>query len=211
MKKLTTFLKNGWTVGIGTTLIVWFITDVIFKQNLLSKGWNWLIRILTNKINISVGTILGIALGITLLIFLFVKIKKNFFDNDRNTKIGEYSFKELHRILRTEYIRESDSVLIRNDYSQLSVLEIFNACHSRLSAGINIESDLFLYHDVCPRLHLFGLMDREDKKYESPDVITHHYTLNENGKKFWAILNKLSIKYRLKEERAKELSKKMLP
>ena len=187
----------------------WIITDIIFKQNILSKGWNWLIQTLGNKVNLTIGIILAVVLVIALFIFLFIKIKKYFFKNDRNVKIGEYNFRELHRILRTEHIRESDSALLKTDFSQFSVLEIFEACHSRLSAGINIESDLFLYHDVCPRLHLFGLMEKEDKKYENQDIITHHYTINENGKKFWAILNKLSIKYRLKDEKANELNKRI--
>jgi hypothetical protein len=203
MKRLTGFFKNGWIIGIGTALITWFITDVLFKQKFLSRSWHFVIRELTNKVYLSIGIILAIISGGILLIFLFIKIRKHFFDNDKNSKIGEYSFKQLERILRSEHISKSDSALIRNDYSQFSLLEIFITWHSRLAAGINIESDLFLYHDVCPRLHLFGLMDREDQKFESPDLITHHYTIIENGKKFWAILNKLSIKHRLEYERQK--------
>ena len=203
MKRLTAFLKNGWTIGIGTALIAWFITDVLFKQKILSRSWQIVIQELTTKAYLSVGIILAIIFAAILLIFLFIKVRKHFFDNDKNSKIGEYSFKQLERILQSEHISKSNSALIRNDFSQFSLLEIFIACHSRLAAGINIESDLFLYHDVCPRLHLFGLMDREDQKFENPDLITHHYTINEIGKKFWAILKKLSIKNRLDHERQK--------
>ena len=209
MKKLTAFFKNPWIVGVGTILIAFLLTDVIFKQNLLLKAWNWLIQMISTNTNFSIWVILVGIIGIVLFLFIFIKIRNFGFNNVKNSKIGEYTFRELHRILRTEHIRESNSVLIKTDFSQFSLLEIFDACHSRLSAGVNIENDLFLYHDVCPRLYLFSLMDKEDEKFKSPDLITHHYTMNENGKKFWTILNKLSIKYRLKEEKAKELKKRI--
>ena len=210
MKAITKkIFKNPWVRGIGSPLIVLFITDVIFKQNWIGKGWSWMHQFLLFQLHTRIWVILTIISTLLFFFFLFRWIKQKYFHKEWNSKIGNYTFKQLHTIMRTEHIYQSNSALIYQDYSSFNLLQLFDVFHSRISAGATLDGDLFLYHDLCPRLHMFGLMDKTDAKSKYADIIEHHYTLNENGKKFWAVLNKLSIKHRLKAEKMKEVQQKL--
>jgi hypothetical protein len=204
MKIINKLLKNPWVQGIGTPLILLFITDIILKQNWIGKGGSLLLYFLSLQIITRVWIILIIISTIIVAALLISWIKRKLFSKDWNTKIGHYTFKDLHSIMRTEHIYEPTHVLVQlsqADYSQFSVAELFNIYHSRLSTGVGLEDDLFLYHNLCPRLFMFGLMDKADIKDNGTGLILHHYTMNDNGKLFWAIWNKLSIKQRLKNEK----------
>lgn len=206
MAMLKKILKNGWVKAVVAPLIVFFFTDVVFKQNLLAKGWSSIKEITSPKIITNVWVILLIILSIILILFLIFWIRRRYFHKDWNTKIGNYTFKQLYSIMKTEHIHDEPHPLRQlrqGDFSQFSILELFIAHHQVLSSGVDLEGDLFLYHSVCPRLHLYGLLDKADTKYNNPDYVLHHYTINDSGKNFWATLNKLSIKARLENERKK--------
>ena len=66
MAKLKKILKNGWVKAVVAPLIVFFFTDVVFKQNLLAKGWSSIKEIASSKIITKAWVILIIILSIIL-------------------------------------------------------------------------------------------------------------------------------------------------
>lgn len=205
-KKAIKITAGSIFIGLVTSAIWDLIKSQPFFSTLVSVSrflWFQLILLLNQDVKVywALIAVITVALGYLVIEKIMRKVL--------NTKIGNHTFRQLHMILRTEHIRNSNSAIVSRDFSQFSILDIFIATHCRLAAGINLNSDLFLYHDVCPVLFLFDLMDRKDTTHKDIDLITHHYTLNNNGKLFWSVLSNLSIPNRMKDEKIKELQNKL--
>jgi len=189
-------------VGLVTCTIYDIIKSQPFLTSLLKVAgfiWDQFVALLNQ--NVKVWWVLATMIALFLAGYFIRKRLRR----DWNAKIGNFTFKQLYDIMRTETIPEQTMAmqLNREDISDIPMLDLFIGFHSILSMGVDLETRDrgILYGLLCPKLHLFGLMDKQDFRYENPDLTTHQYTMSENGKVFWAILNKLSIPNRLKEHK----------
>lgn len=143
------------------------------------------------------------------VIYLFIKIKSKYFDKKKRVKIGHYTFIELYDILRTEYVHERTVGMSWSFQEPITanLLDQFIGFHPILSQGVDFNTRLqdggYVYGILCPKFHGYGLLDKVSKEEKDVDVTTHSYSLSDNGKLFWATLNKASIKNRKQEQNSR--------
>lgn len=142
-------------------------------------------------------------------IYLFIKIKSKYFDKKKRVKIGHFTFIELYDILRIEYVHERTEGM-RWSFQQpitANLLDQFIGFHPILSQGVDFNTRLqdggYVYGILCPKFYGYGLLDKVSKEEKDVDITTHSYSLSDNGKLFWATLNKSSIKNRKKEQNSR--------
>lgn len=198
MQKDKSILKD-WTKEIVTGLVVAFVcwlTALIWSK-VENKPINEIIEKLKTIGSKTFSFPIYYFIIVIVALYLFIKIKNIYFDKRLNTKIGLYTFSELHKILQAEFVTERTLGMewaIREPVTA-SLLDQFIGFHVVLSQGVDFNTRLkdggYIYGILCPKLHGYGLLDKVSKVEEDVGITTHSYSLSENGKLFWATLNKL--------------------
>jgi hypothetical protein len=199
MKLLRIIFPKEWRIEIYSGLSLAFILWVLSK--IKDKSGEEIFNRISSALSLEIQLPIYILLLCLVLLYLFLKIKRTYFDGLRHAKIGEYKFKELYDILKAEFVTERTQGMRYGDRQppNISLLEQLIVYYTLLSDGVDLETPVgdggYVYGILCPKLHLYGLLSKTERSSSrGTGQRFQFYQVGEDGKKFWATLNKLSAK-----------------
>lgn len=152
-------------------------------------------------------SVIAIFLGTKLCIQFFKRRKDPLWDE----QMGNYTFKELYNILRTEKLpaRTTGMIMSEMEAPTDDLLFLFRVSYLELNKGLGFDHDLkdggYTYTYLAPRLVGFGLVEVYQKPLGyAPDFKKTAYKTSDLGHKFHASLDKVDLAERMKELRTKK-------
>ena len=175
---------------IGVTIIA------IIKKITISDIGLYLLSFLNFQIPIYI--ILSL-IGLLYLIKLAVHFYTNKHSSYWNEKIGDYTFKDLYQILRSQTLPLTTNAMqwMGRQAPKDDLLVQFYIYKMYLNMGVSLDLDTgdggYLYGILCPKLVSYGLVERIDYKDTRTEMDLIKYQTTENGNKFYVTLEKLLV------------------
>lgn len=196
--KVISFFKSNWKKivnGIIITGIIYLVTsflaiifDYSFKQitNLLIEGLRLEIPIY----------LVFIIIVIIIFLFFFIKNKVNSIWNE---KIGDYTFKELHKVLREQNfpVRTRAMEWSGQKAPKDNLLSLYCFFKPYLNMGVTLDLKIgdggYLYGVFCPKMVSYGIIEQIviknlEKGHETIEF--YKYQVTPIGHKFYNLLEK---------------------
>lgn len=135
------------------------------------------------------------------LIKLLIRLFKRKIDPIWEEQVGNYTFRELYGILmKQNFLVGTEGMAYSNiKPPEENLLVLFDIYSTHLNKGVTMDDVLgdggYLYGALAPKLVGYGLVEKIEVKNPDLDAIDIKYQMSELGYKFYALLEKLSLKH----------------